>query len=211
MRQLGDPPELDVHMTEIVFEALQCEGFEIVDAEASTAAKDYLARIFELIRATGFTVAIFSEQTRGTAMANISLELGFAAMSGKPLLIVKSKAASAPSDLKRTDWIEYSPGDESGFRSKLAQAAEELRKLDEWEQQLLDVALEARTMDCAVAFERAQKAFLLSGDERCVAAADAILEKLECVSEDEAISDLERLRFEIRTFRRQARSANERQ
>ena len=211
MRQLGDPPELNVHMTEIVSEALQCEGFEIVDAEASTAAKDYLARIFELIRATGFTVAIFSEQTRGTAMANISLELGFAAMSGKPLLIVKSKAASAPSDLKRTDWIEYSPGDESGFRSKLAQAAEELRKLDEWEQQLLDVALEARTMDCAVAFERAQKAFLLSGDERCVEAADAILEKLECVSEDEAISDLERLRFEIRTFRRQARSANERQ
>ena len=189
---------------------MQHEGFEIIDADSSTAAKDYLARIVELIRATGFTVAIFSEHTRATAMANISLELGFAAMSGKPLLIVKSRAASAPSDLKRTDWIEYSPGDAPGFRTKLAQAAEELRRLGEWEQQLLDVALEARTMDCAVAFERAQKAFLLSGDERCVEAAESILETLGRASEDEAIWDLERLRSEIRTFRRQARLANDR-
>ena len=61
MRQLGDPPELDVHMTQVVSETLQHEGFEIIDADSSTAAKDYLARIVELIRATGFTVAIFSE------------------------------------------------------------------------------------------------------------------------------------------------------
>ena len=65
-------------------------------------------------------------------------------------------------------------------------------------------------MDCAVAFERAQKAFLLSGDERCVEAAESILETLGRASEDEAIWDLERLRSEIRTFRRQARLANDR-
>ena len=44
-----------------------------------------------------------------TAMANIALEHGFASMCGKPLVIVKSKAAPSPSDLTRAYWIEYDP------------------------------------------------------------------------------------------------------
>jgi hypothetical protein len=206
MRQLGEPPPLDLAMARIVVEVFEALGFRSKDADASTGGKDYLERILGLIRATGFTVAIFSHETRPTAMANIALELGFAAMSGKPILIVKSSEAAAPSDLKRTDWISYEPGSEGRFRNKLLQAIDEINRLAEWEDHLLQVALNARSIDCAVAFERANKGFLLSGERKFIEAAKIILERLREVGVDSRIDDLERLRDEISTFVRQAES-----
>lgn len=107
MRQLGDPPEIDRVMNAQTIRIFRECGIRAIDAGETTGGKDYLERILGLIRGTGFTVAIFSHQTRPTALANIALELGFAAMCGKPLIIIKSPEATAPSDLKRTDWIEY--------------------------------------------------------------------------------------------------------
>jgi hypothetical protein len=99
MRQIGNPPALDEAMTGVVQEVFLHRGIGIKDADGSTGGKDFLERILGLIRGTAFTVAIFSEDTRPTAMANIALELGFASMCGKPLVIVKSKLAPPPSDL----------------------------------------------------------------------------------------------------------------
>lgn len=207
MRQLGAPPDIDVTMTEAVIDILDKHGIRTKDADASTGGKDFLERILGLIRSTGFTIAIFSHETRPTAMANIMLELGFAAMCGKPLVVVKSAEAAAPSDLTRTDWIDYSVGEEARFQGKLEQAIKEINDLIEYEETLLSVALEARSMDCAVAFERANKGFLLSGEGRFIDAANAILERLRDADEGNPIADLERLRQEIGTFLRQARSA----
>lgn len=207
MRQLGAPPDIDVTMTEAVIDILDEHDIKTKDADASTGGKDFLERILGLIRSTGFTIAIFSHETRPTAMANIMLELGFAAMCGKPLVVVKSAEAAAPSDLKRTDWIDYSIDEKARFRGKLEQAINEINDLIEYEETLLSVALEARSMDCAVAFERVNKGFLLSGEGRFIDAADAILERLRDADEGNPIADLERLRQEIGTFLRQARSA----
>ena len=91
MRQIGEPPAVDAAMNKAVRTLLKSGGYRSIDATSTTAGKDYLERIIGLIRATGFTVAIFSELTRPGTMANIALELGFAAMSGKPLIICKSK------------------------------------------------------------------------------------------------------------------------
>jgi len=207
MRQLGNPPDLDLAMTEIVREVLEARGVGIKDADASTGGKDFLERILGLIRSTGFTIAIFSNKTRMTAMANIALELGFAAMCGKPLLIVKSEKAKAPSDLTRTDWIIYSPTQEARFRTKLGQALDAVESLVEYENTLLDVALSARTPDCAIAFERAIKGFLLSGEQRFIDSASRLLDVLMRVSEGTAIADLERLRSDMKTFIRQAKAS----
>ena len=207
MRQVGDPSNLDTRLADLVSRTLESEGYGTIDATDTTAAKDFLARIVELIRATGYTVAVFSEQTRPAALASIMLELGFAAMLGKPLMIVKSKAVAAPSNLTRTDRIEYDPHDETTFEKSLRQAAKELQRQGSRERELSEIALQARSMDCVIAFERVQKAFLLSGDARCVIAARAILEKLDGVSGDEEISGLERLRSDVRAFVRQAEAA----
>lgn len=207
MRQIGNPPAIDERMAEIVLDVLARRRIPTKDADASTGGKDFLERILGLIRGTGFTVAIFSHDTRGTAMANITLELGFAAMCGKPLVIVKSKEAAAPSDFTRTDWIDYDAKDEDRFRRKLNQAVDTIEELAEYEDMLLGVALNAHSMDCGVAFERANKAFLLTSEGRYLDNAEAIRQRLEGVGPIEAIADLERLQNEITMFVQQGRRA----
>lgn len=207
MRQLGEPPGIDKKMTSIVVEELQSRGFSAKDAATSTGGNDFLGRILGLIRGTGFTIAIFSHETRPSAMANITLELGFAALCGKPLIIVKSKEAKTPSDFVRTDWIDYDPEEESQFREKFRQALDTIQEIAEYEDSLLDVAMKANSIDCAVALERANKAFLLTNDSRFLDAAEEIKSRLDQVKDGHKIADLERLRSEISVFVRQGRKA----
>lgn len=208
MRQLGDPPRIDRTMNTQVLKLFRERGITAIDAAGTTGGKDYLERILGLIRGTGFTVAIFSHETRPTALANIALELGFAAMCGKPLVIVKSPSAVAPSDLKRTDWIDYDEKKGALFNRKPGQAIEEVGRLADFENDLIQASLEVRSPDCAIALERANKGFLLSGNLQFVTAAERILKILETVEEGPSIADLERLRIETRTFLRQARTAS---
>jgi hypothetical protein len=140
-------------------------------------------------------------------MANIALELGFASMCGKPLVIVKSKAAPPPSDLTRTDWIEYDAEDEPRFRRKLNQALDELDALAAFTESLLDVAMAAPSMDCAIAFERASKAFLLTNEPRFLDSAEEIGIRLERAARNDDIADLERVRGEVALFVKQGRRA----
>ena len=205
MRQLGAPPELDRRMVESATGVFRGAGFAVIDADSSTGAKDFLERILGLIRGSGFVSAVFSDATRRTAFANISLELGFAAMCGKPLIILKSKGADAPSDLTRTDWIEFDEEDEAGFENKLRQAIGEIYALADFEKAKLEIALEAERMDCGIAFERARKAFLLTGEHALVDHAEAILDRLNEVRSHHNIDDMERQRQEISLFVRQAR------
>jgi hypothetical protein len=207
MRQIGNPPDIDLAMASIVQEVFAARGVKMKDADASTGGKDFLERILGLISSTGFTIAIFSNKTRATAMANISLELGFAAMCGKPLVIVKSEKAKAPSDFTRTDWITYTPGQEARFRSKLGQAVDALESLVEYENTLLDVALSARSPDCAIALERALKGFLLSGERRFIDSTSKVLAVAMGVKEGNTIADLERLRSDLNTFVRLAQAS----
>jgi hypothetical protein len=207
MRQIGNPPTLDERMTLILNETFEARKIPVKDADASTGGKDFLERILGLIRGTGFTVAIFSQDTRATAMANIALELGFASMCGKPLIILKSREAAAPSDLTRTDWIDYHPDDEGRFRQKLIQALDELDEVAAYQETLLEMALEAPSIDCAVAFERANKAFLLTREERFLVHAEEIAQRLKGAAAGDHVDDLERLRSEVTVFVRHGRRA----
>ena len=206
MRQIGEAPQIDVDMAKAVSELLEARGYPVKDADASTGGKDYLERILGLIRATGFTIAVFSHQTRPTALANIMLELGFAAMCGKPLMIVKSRDAHAPSDLTRTDWIDYDFADPENFQKKVGQALDEIEALAQYEELLLDTSLEAPSMDCAVAFERAQRAFLLSGQAGLIDKAEAIRDRITGVRGIDTVDDLDRLHDEVAMFVKQGRN-----
>jgi len=205
MRQLGNPPDIDLVMLRAVQKVCSSRGFSTKDAASSTGSKDFLERILGLIRGTGLTIAIFSHATRGTAMANISLELGFAAMCGKPLIIVKSREASAPSDLTRTDWIEFTLGEEPAFEEKLGQALDQVDEIASYQEMLFHIALEAPQMDSAVALERATKAFLLSGNQAVVEAIATIEERLRLAAEGVGFDDMKRIYREVATFVRQGR------
>lgn len=205
MRQIGGAPQIDTDMAAAVTRLLGLRDFGVKDADASTGGKDYLERILGLIRGTGLTIAVFSHQTRPTALANIMLELGFAAMCGKPLMIVKSIDAPAPSDLKRTDWIDYDFGDPIGFERKVGQALDEIDALAEFEEQLLELAIDAPSMDCAVAFERAHRAFLLAGKPEMLDQAEIIRDRIASVRDIDAVADLNRLHDEVAMFIKQGR------
>lgn len=207
MRQIGKPPATDARMAEIVAEVFETRGIPTKDADASSGGGDFLERILGLIRATGFTVAIFSHETRANAMANITLELGFAAMCGKPLIIAKSKRAKAPSDFTRTDWVVYDPTEENQFKYKLNQALDTVDDAGSYEEILLDIALEAKSIDCAVALERANKAFLLTGEDSLLGKAQQVEARIDGAGANETIADLERLRAELKMFLRLGNAA----
>ena len=191
-------------MNAIVNEVLAEHNITAIDAASSAGRNDFLERIIDLIRSTGLTIAIFSHETRGTALANIMLELGFAAIFGKPLLIVKSKEADAPSDLIRTDWIEFNAEKILEFRQKIVQAVGEVDQIAKHQEMLLDISLEAPQMDCAVAFERAQKAFLLAPNASLLEKIKTIKQRVMCYREIDQMSDLHRLHDEISAFSKQA-------
>ncbi len=207
MRQLGGPPDVDVEMTGIVKAAFKKRGIKSIDAGDTAGQNDFLERILGLIRSTAFTVAIFSHETRPETLANIMLEMGFAAMCGKPLMVVKSSAAKAPSDLTRTDWIVYEPGQVEAFRRKINQATDEILELIAFESMQIEVALNAPMIDCAMALEKVNKAFLLSCEQRFIDAAKRIFGRLDDIGPIEGIGDLTRIRVEADMFIRQAEAA----
>lgn len=120
-------------------------------------------------------------------------------------MIVKSKDAAAPSDLKRTDWIDFDPADPPAFARKINQALDEVESLAAFEEQLLDLALDAPSMDCAIAFERAQRAFLLGGANALIPKAEAIRDRLAMARQIDQVDDLKRLHDEVAMFVGQAR------
>ncbi len=207
MRQLGNPPKLDVRIFQIVKRIYIKNGIGVYDASSSTSGKDYLERIIGFIRGTVFTTAIFTENTRQTVLANIALELGFAALFGKPLVIVKSKDAKAPSDLTRTDWIEFDPDAQDEFEDKLGLAINEMNDLASHLVQMFKVSEKAPRMDCAHAFELVRKAFLLNGAADNINHAELILKRLRQSPKPEDIDDLHRLGNEISLFVKKARKS----
>ena len=62
-------------------------------------------------------------------------------------------------------------------------------------------------MDCAIAFERASKAFLLTSEARFLDNIEAISRRLQLAARDDDIADLERLRNEVALFLKQGRRA----
>lgn len=205
MRQIGSPPGIDRLMVDATVRILAERDMQTKDADDSSGSRDFLERILGLIRGTGLTIAIFSNETRQTALANIMLELGFAAMCGKPLMIIKSRDAKAPSDLSRTDWIDFDPADVPAFDRKVRQALDQIAQVADFEEDLLDIALQADTMDCAIALERAFKAFLLSGNQRLIEKAEIVKDRLIANRRIANISDLVRLSEEADLFIRLSR------
>ena len=86
----------------------------------------------------------------------------------------------------------------------LNQGLDASESLTEYEDTLLSVALSAQAMDCAVAFERANKGFLLSGEANFIEAAKLIHNRLKEAQGSSGIADVERLAHEVEAFVLQA-------
>jgi hypothetical protein len=130
---------------------------------------DFLAKIIDLIRGTGFGIALFSDRTPARTLANIFFEIGVAAVLGKPVQLIwtgrNPRSNAAPTDFIRTEWIRYVVDEEERLRQEVNNAISEIEgAATTFYRQIGDVALEALEPDLELAFERCKQAVLISGD-----------------------------------------------
>ncbi|MDZ7780395.1 MAG: hypothetical protein U5R14_10770 [Gemmatimonadota bacterium] len=91
-----------------------------------------------------------------STLANIYLELGHMQAYGKELLVVKTPAAEVPSDLVRTEYVEWAPG----FRVRLSAFLGGLMERAEYYSLVAD-QLERNPL---LAIDYLRRAFLITGN-----------------------------------------------
>ena len=115
-------------------------------------------KIWKLIASTPLSVGICHEDIPTATQMNIYYELGVAQALGKETLVVKSPGAEVPSDLVRTEYVEF----DNGFDAKFTKYLESL-----WEQaDHYELVAEQLDRDPVLALDYLKRAFLISGDER---------------------------------------------
>lgn len=82
---------------------------------------------------------------------------------GKPVIIVKSEGAEAPSDFVRTEWVTYSGRKKRQLRSDFSDSVSSVLSLAKYYETLGDIANDAEDIDLELAFERYRQSFLIDG------------------------------------------------
>lgn len=170
--QQSEVPIADENMIQTVSGKLRELNIDAVDATNFRRTGDYLIKILEQIRGSGFCIAIYSEGTRDKTLANIFLEVGMALLLGKPVILVKTKQALVPSDLTRSEHILFD-GDIMKLSGEIQQTIENsVFETADYFCMLAEIAEEAECPDYELAFQRYSQALLMNGDK-------AIIQKLE--------------------------------
>jgi len=163
MLQLGEGISLlETRMDTAVCETLKRRRFNPVKATTRRGHKDYLEKIIQIIRGCGFGTAIFSEYTPAPTLANIFFEVALCNLLGKPVIIVKTEEAKAPSDFVRTEWVAYKDGKDTMLRKDYSDSLTAIVELGKYYETLGDLALDAMDIDLELAFERYKQAALIS-------------------------------------------------
>ncbi len=113
--QLGNPGKEVLRIRHSLTQILRSYGIEVIDAGSVVTGKDFLLKIWSLILAVPLGIAIISEGMRTDTLSNIFYELGALQAYGKETLIIKTEAATIPSDFVRTEYVQY----DKDFKNKM--------------------------------------------------------------------------------------------
>lgn len=156
-------PEVDREMDSVVCNTLKVHDFKPLKATTKRGTKDFLEKIVQIIRGCGFGVAIFSQYTAASSLANIFFEVGLCNMLGKPVILVKNKDSKSPSDFVRTEWVTYL-SDKNKLESDFEKSIQAMKDLADYFENLGDLAFEAEERDYELAFERFKQSILITGN-----------------------------------------------
>lgn len=166
MLHLGQGRSLvEAEMEGAVTQVLKGKRFKPYNAASERGQKDFLAKIIQMIRGCGFGVAIFTEFTPAPTLANIFFEVALCNLLGKPVVLVKSNGAKAPSDLVRTEWVTYKDADKAKFKVEFSESVRSILGLADFYNGLGDLAMDAEEVDLELAFERYRQSFLINGSK----------------------------------------------
>jgi hypothetical protein len=108
MTQLGGPvPPILSEIRSALLVALNEHRYSLVDADSLVTGRDFLLKIWEMIVAVPLGIAIIHEEMRPGTLANVFYELGLMQAYGKETLVIKTEAATVPSDLVRTEYVQF--------------------------------------------------------------------------------------------------------
>ncbi len=148
-----------------------CETFEyvVVDAHSRVTGRDFLMKIWHLIASTPLSVGICHEEIPRSTQENIYYELGVAQALGKETLLVKSLKTRVPSDFVRTEYVEFNDAFNENFRAYLESLPQQA---DHYE-----LVADQLDRNPILAIDYLKRAFLITGDERLRAKAQALLDE----------------------------------
>lgn len=131
MTQLGTPHDDVIEIRQELERILTEFDIELIDADSVVTGKDFLLKIWSLLLAVPLGVAIVAEKMRPETLCNIFYELGVLQAYGKETLILKTEAASIPSDFVRTEYVKYDPSFERRMRKFLENFLEQAEYYEE--------------------------------------------------------------------------------
>jgi len=169
MTKLGDqmPPMVDKIRAAVV-KRCRVHRITVIDALESVTGRDILLKIWELIASSPISVAILHEDFPHSTQTNIFFELGVAQALGKETVIIKSPGAPVPSDLIRTEYIEFGGGFDTKFDRFLKSV---FKRADHYVR-----ISETVENDPVLALDYLKRAFLISGNEDLRQNAASIIE-----------------------------------
>jgi hypothetical protein len=184
MTQLGEPlPDVIPEIRTRLFDRLAEHEIDVVDANSVVTGRDFLMKIWELIVEVPIGVAIIHHEMPPLTLSNIFYETGMMQAYGKETLVVKTKGAKVPSDLVRTEYIEY----DDRFEDRLDMFAEALSERAEHYEEMAGLV----ERNPLLAVDYLKRAYLISGDAKLRERAKSVLEDADIA--DRAKNSVERL------------------
>lgn len=119
MTQLGSPSDKVLAIRQHLEKIFSEFDIELVDANSTVTGKDFLLKIWNLILAVPLGVAIIDENMGPGTLCNIFYELGLLQAYGKESIVIKTEAATIPSDFVRTEYVKYDKDFEGRMRKFL--------------------------------------------------------------------------------------------
>ena len=108
MTQLGRPiPKIAIEIRMAISAQLNERGYKPIDANTAVTGRDLLEKIWDFLAATPIAIAICHEEMSEKTLMNVIYELGVAQAMGNETLLVKTPRFTVPSDLMRTEHVNY--------------------------------------------------------------------------------------------------------
>jgi hypothetical protein len=175
MTQLGDPVPAEIQkIRKILSRRFKKHEVQIIDAGDVVTGKDFLLKIWEIIVSVPLGIAVLSKDLPIPTMENVFFELGIMQAIGKSTVIIKTGDVPVPSDLVRTEYIEYVGGNSKSNKAFL-------RKLDNFLKNHFELAdhfeflAEEGESDPVVSIDYFIRAYLIKPKDRYVRKIKALL------------------------------------
>jgi hypothetical protein len=157
MSQMGaNIPSIVTEIRKSLSKSLKSYGIQEIDAETIVTGRDFLLKVWGCIITVPMGIAIVSNEIPPQTMANIFYEIGLLQAYGKETLVIKTKGVNIPSDLVRTEYLEY----DANFQEKINKFLDALFELPEY----FETMSEQLENDPLLSIDYLRRAFLITGN-----------------------------------------------